>query len=205
MLCPWTIEHRDDQCVVSNSGQYLLPVDKCRNREYFESCLFNVPAFSNMQWKIIPQPAVLSSVFIALTGYSAYLKMFPVFILSDIYCKLSPSPEWPFRNFYWVPVFWWSASVFTNWNFRVRICCRKKNRSALVQKTCTMCGNGMWLDVNFSVNSTSNRQGSDFRYYIPLAKNLQYDNLFWWVMYYLSSRCLGIKVVMGKGGGIWSK
>lgn len=49
MLCPWTTEHRDDQCVVSNSGQYLLPVDKCRNREYFESCLFNVPAFSNMQ------------------------------------------------------------------------------------------------------------------------------------------------------------
>lgn len=55
--------------------------------------------------KIFPQPAVFSPVFIALTGFSAFLKMFLVFFLPDIYCKLNLSPEWPSRNFHCVPVF----------------------------------------------------------------------------------------------------
>jgi len=42
--------------------------------------------------------AVVFFVFIALPGFSALLKIFAVFFLPGIYCKLNLSPDCPFRN-----------------------------------------------------------------------------------------------------------
>lgn len=149
--------------------------------------------------KIFPQPAVFSPVFIALTGFSAFLKMFLVFFLPDIYCKLNLSPEWPSRNFHCVPVFLVKCCCvckleFLSENLLLRK--KKKKRPGAVQKTWPMCGNGVWMDVNFSVNSSSKRQGPHFRNYIPLPKNLWYDNRILQSSFLLSNVLL-FKQVLG--------
>lgn len=105
-------------------------------------------------------------------------------VLPDIYCKLNLSPEWPFRNFHWIPVFLVKCFCVCKLEFLSDNLLLKNPKDQLQYRK-----HGVYVEMGYrwmwiSQWIVCQRQGPNFRNYIPLPKN--YDMIMMFYRLFLS-------------------